>query len=194
MEGDYLKIKIAVIAVLLFTIISSACMGTLSSFTTGFENNAADISPDIERIQSMYYEDPGSGNKKIEPDLKRLPDNLIMGMLYVTQDLNINNSYSFVAFTKQIYQLNDISLTIGSPNDERDYYLIYFRNRIKINFYDGTRIWLDGFYYIKPGQDLFDDSLYTTIGKNRTLNNNPYLFVCPNPKSACQELGIPIKK
>lgn len=188
-----MKIKIVIIAVLLLVIISSAGTSTWSAFSTGFNNNA-DISPDIERIESMYYEEPGGGNKKIEPDLKRLPDNLIMGMLYVTQDLNINNSYSFVAFTKQIYQLNDISLTIGSPNDERDYYLIYFRNRIKINFYDGTRIWLDGFYYIKPGQDLFDDSLYTTIGKNRTLNNNPYLFVCPNPKSACQELGIPIKK
>lgn len=188
-----MKIKIVIIAVLLLVIISSAGTSTWSAFSTGFNNNA-DISPDIERIQSMYYEDPGSGNKKIEPDLKKLPSNLIMDMLYISEDLNINNTYSFVAFTKQVYQLNEISLTIGNPNDQQGYYLIYFRNRIKINFYDGTRTWLDGFYYIKPGQDLFDDSLYTVNGKDRTLISNPNLFACPNPKAACEQLGIPIKK
>ena len=67
---------------------------------------------------------------KIEPDLK-LPSNLIMDMLYISEDLNINNTYSFVAFTKQVYQLNEISLTIGNPTTNKVFHLIYFRNRIK---------------------------------------------------------------
>ena len=59
-----MKIKIVIIAVLLLVIISSAGTSTWSAFSTGFNNNA-DISPDIERIESMYYEEPGGGNKKL---------------------------------------------------------------------------------------------------------------------------------
>lgn len=51
---------------------------------------------------------------------------------------------------------------------------------------------MTGFYIIKAGQDIFDDTLYIISSSERSLADSERFLLCNDPQAACEELNIPL--
>lgn len=182
-----MKFKLLIILFLLCVNILAASSGTFSNFTVE-KTQSANISPDNERMSEIYP------HHLLVPDYSALTQGVhYFGALAIDNTYHVRNDYSFAAFRGDIRQTHKNGrLVIGHHNTFPGYYLVYFEPNTKIFFNDGTQISMTGFYIIKAGQDIFDNTLYIILSSERRLADSERFLLCNDPQATCEELNIPL--